>query len=261
MNWDRIKTGLKSRLTKEQVQKLKGMVNRSRVVRRLYGSDLPNLALIYGSDKWGDHWYAQHYQTHFRALRNARINLLEIGIGGYEHRDYGGESLRMWKAYFPRAEIFAIDIVDKTHMQEPRIHIYQGSQDDPDLLRRVAADMGRIDIVVDDGSHMNAHVITSFETLFPLLADGGIYAIEDIQTSYWAKFGGSEDTHHEGTSIAMCKRFADGLNWEEIPGREPSYYDKNIKSIHFYHNLVFIYKGNNIEGSNREGVLEAIARY
>ncbi len=50
----------------------------------------------------------------------------------------------------------------------------------------------------------------------------------------------------------MFKRLTDGLNYEEFdrPGYEASYFDKNIVSVHFYHNVVFIYKGSNANGSN-----------
>ena len=52
--------------------------------------------------------------------------------------------------------------------------------------------------------------------------------------------------------MAFLKALTDGLNYEEIAidGYQPSYLDKSIVSLHFYHNLVFIYKGKNEEGSN-----------
>ncbi len=48
------------------------------------------------------------------------------------------------------------------------------------------------------------------------------------------------------------KGLADSLNYEEIirPGYIPTYFDKNIVFMHFYHNLIFIYKGKNNEGSH-----------
>jgi hypothetical protein len=84
-----------------------------------------------------------------------------------------------------------------------------------------------------------------------LLKHGGIYAIEDMQTSYWPSFGGSEDPQVANTSISLIKQLIDGLNWEEYFHRQPEPYDKLVRSIHCYHNLVFIYKGNNEEGTNK----------
>jgi hypothetical protein len=52
--------------------------------------------------------------------------------------------------------------------------------------------------------------------------------------------------------MSFFKKLTDGLNYEEflLPNYEPSYYDQNISSIHFYHNMVFIHKNKNAEGSN-----------
>jgi len=59
-------------------------------------SDLTFLAEIYGTDKWGEHWYTPHYEFHFHKFRKKKINLLEIGVGGYDKPYSGGSSLRMW---------------------------------------------------------------------------------------------------------------------------------------------------------------------
>ena len=59
------------------------------------------------------------------------------------------------------------------------------------FLTSVVDEIGPLDIIIDDGSHLNEHVIRTFEILFPLLNEGGIYAVEDLQTSYWPDHGGS----------------------------------------------------------------------
>lgn len=221
-------------------------------LKKWYWKDnLPELAMIYGTDKWGVHRYARHYQTHLSHLRQRQINLLEIGVGGQSDPRKGGASLRMWKAYFPKANIFAIDIFDKSALEEPRIKIFRGSQADPEFVSWVARQIGRLDVVVDDGSHVNEHVLATFNVLFPLLSDNGLYAIEDLQTSYWPAFGGGEDTNDPNTAMGFLKGLVDGVNWEEFYEREPREFDKYITAIHFYHNLAVIEKGMNQEGSNK----------
>ena len=217
------------------------------------GSDLVAIAARYGTDKEGTHWYGRRYARHFEPFRNRSFNLLEIGVGGYQDPLVGGASLRMWKEYFPHANIVGLDIFDKWALTEDRIRIYQGSQDDRDLINRIFLECGGFDLIVDDGSHICKHVIETFIAAFPLLNHGGIYAVEDLQTSYWPKLGGSSvDLTNPATSMGFFKKLVDGLNFEEfeLPGFSPDYYARNIVAMHFYHNLVFIEKGHNDEKSN-----------
>lgn len=203
------------------------------------------LAIKHGTDKL-THGYAPHYERYFSTLRLKRLNILEIGIGGYRDPKAGGESLRLWKDYFPNSMIHGIDIHDKLAHAEERISIYQGSQDDPEFLKAVVRKAGPINIVIDDGSHVNKHVITSFRTLFPLLASGGIYVIEDLQTSYIPDYGGdSENLGDPATSLGVLKQLIDGLNYQWLPARTPTYFDQNVLSVHFYPKMAFILKGVN----------------
>lgn len=223
------------------------------LITNLNRKNLDRLALFYGTDKFGAHFYTQHYSQHFDKYRRKNLKLLEIGVGGYNNPNKGGESLRMWKKYFRNASIFGLDIYDKTNLEEKRIKIYQGSQVDFDFLNKMVEEIGSLDIVIDDGSHVNEHVIETFNFLFAKLNSGGIYVIEDVQTSYWPQFGGHLDRNtSEVTIMTYFKSLVDGLNHAEFidPKSKPSYFDLNILSMHFYHNMIFIYKGANTETSN-----------
>jgi demethylmacrocin O-methyltransferase len=215
------------------------------------GNDLDKLGKIYETDKV-KHSCTSIYKSHFIKYKYRRINLLEIGVGGYDDKNSGGNSLRMWKKYFPFANIFSFDIYDKLSLQEKRIKIFQGSQIDSTFLDTLITNIGinGIDIIIDDGSHMSQHVIESFKILFPKLNDGGLYVIEDVGTSYWANYGGDNNNfNNPKTSMGFFKSLTDSLNYSEflIPDYVPGYYDKKIVSMHFYHNMVFIYKGNNCD--------------
>jgi hypothetical protein len=215
--------------------------------------DLPTLARHFGTDKWGTHRYAQHYERHFLPFKHEKFTLLEIGIGGYSRDKQGGASLRMWKHFFPKADIIGLDIHNKAFVVEPRISAYQGSQTNEPLLRTIVTSADNLQIVVDDGSHRPEHIRASFDILFPMLPPGCLYAIEDTQTSYWPRFGGSLDLDDKTTTMALVKSLVDGLNYEEFrdDDYEPSYTDLNVVAVHCYHNLVIIEKGANTEGSNR----------
>jgi hypothetical protein len=215
-----------------------------------YRNDLGRLAVLFSTDKWGSHWYTQHYQRYFEPLKRKRLNVLEIGIGGYRDAAAGGGSLRMWKAYFRRSRIVGIDVYDKSRFRESRIDIRQCNQTDAEGLGRLSEEYGGFDIVVDDGSHINEHVIKTFNILFPLLRPNGIYAIEDLQTAYWPGWGGGIDNPH--SSMAFIKSLVDGLNHAEYPIEDyvPTWFEQNIVELAFFHNLVLIRKGSNNETTN-----------
>jgi demethylmacrocin O-methyltransferase len=214
---------------------------------------LTELAEEFGSDKWGVHRYTPHYEHHFAALRDEASLVLELGIGGYARERQGGASLKMWKWFFPLAQVVGVDIEDKSFVDRARITSYRGSQTDAALMERIVREHGAPTIVIDDGSHRPQDVIDSFGILFPMLADGGIYVIEDIQSSYWPRWGGSLDRDDPTTSMALVKRLLDGLNHEEFlpEDYEPTYTDLHVFAVHCYHNLVVIEKGDNREGSNK----------
>jgi hypothetical protein len=215
--------------------------------------DLRALAMVHGTDKWGVHWYASHYDRHLRARRSDVRRVLELGVGGYDRPDAGGASLRMWKDYFPEATVVGVDLHDKSALCEERILTVRGDQSDLEFLARVGRTHGPFDLVVDDGSHHSADVIGSFATLFPFVVDDGTYAIEDLQAGYWPEFGGSStDTSSPTTSVGFVKSLVDALNFRErlTEGYEPTYADEHVVAVHCFHNLVLVVKGANDERSN-----------
>src|ERR1700733_3039364 len=212
---------------------------------------LTRMAIKYGTDKWGGHFYTPLYHELFAPLRDPPVRLLEIGTGGYDLETVGGASLAMWAEYFPNGSITGIDIAPKRLSIDPRVKLFQGSQIDQAFLGEVADERGPYDIIIDDGSHEPKHVAASFHILFPYLVDGGMYIIEDVQTTFWPQFGGSildgGDTLKLATTVIEC------LNHAELAavGQSPSFppFANQIKSLRAYHNILVIEKGDNCEQS------------
>lgn len=213
---------------------------------------LTQLAIRHGCDKWGLHFYTRVYHELFGHLRQNPLRMLEIGIGGFEFPTLGGASLRMWAEYFPAARIVGIDIVEKRLDLDPRITVLQGSQDDPAFLAGVAAAHGPFDIIIDDGSHIPQHVLASFNYLFPALADGGLYVIEDVQTCFWPDRGGAPENGAE--TMFLARSVLESLHHTEIlvaqPERVFPEITSQIKSFRAFHNIFVIEKGDNTEPSS-----------
>lgn len=130
-----------------------------------------------GTDKGpAFHNYGVYYEPYLSPFRAKPIKLLEIGVAD-------GKSLRAWRAYFHNATaIVGVDVdADCEQHAEPSagIHVFTGNQRDFAFLRAVHQEHGPFDIVVDDGSDHRLDRIASFNALFPLLQDGGVYVVEN----------------------------------------------------------------------------------
>jgi demethylmacrocin O-methyltransferase len=210
---------------------------------------LDELARECGTDKSSEtHNYAAKYDQYLSQYRDADIKFFEIGI------QYG-YSIKMWKKYFNKAQIYALDIQDCKHMEEDRVHVLVGSQNDPNLLTKISNDHGPFDVIVDDGSHHNESMYISFETLFPLLKPGGLYIIEDLTCCYWPWI--QKDVNQNFNNV--LKSLVDHVNASGFTGigsrvndhKDPvykqsshnmSWWDKNVEYMHLYRNIVFIKK-------------------
>jgi demethylmacrocin O-methyltransferase len=208
-----------------------------------FGAGLDLLAALYGTDKFGEHEYTPVYDSLMRASRRKAVRLLEVGVGGYAGA-LGGESLRMWASYFRRGRITGIDLYDKTSLSAGRVQVFQCSQVDAPKLTALAREHGPFDFVIDDGSHMNAHQIQTFGILWPHVKDGGVYIVEDVQTSYWPSYGGGAlgTPGYERSCMQWFKGLADSVNLPEFLQPAPGGLDAGIGSIAFHHNLIVLTK-------------------
>ena len=138
---------------------------------------LDQIAIDKGTDKSSlIHNYCVKYEKYFPFDRNAEIKILEIGI-------FNGQSLLTWREFYPNAIIVGIDIEPKCKQYEntdQNIFVEIGSQTDYGFLKRVTDKYGEFDLILDDGSHLQSHMIASFEFLFDFVKNQGLYVIEDI---------------------------------------------------------------------------------
>jgi len=128
-----------------------------------------------GGDSDTNHNYTSVYHGIFGEDRESVTAVLEIGV-------HQGSSVRMWKEYFPKAQIVGLDInLDCLKHAEDRITVIMADQNNPiELAAAVGA--RKFDLIVDDGSHERSHQITSMKVLVHALEDWGWYIIEDLGT-------------------------------------------------------------------------------
>jgi hypothetical protein len=122
------------------------------------------------------HNYTRQYQPLLQKFIDKKIKYLEIGV-------YRGGSIKAIREAFSNADcILGLDINNECKQYENtsnNIFVEIGNATDSDFIKNITEKYGTFDIILDDGSHVNGDVIKSFEILFPLLNDNGLYIIED----------------------------------------------------------------------------------
>jgi cephalosporin hydroxylase len=137
------------------------------------------------------------YEEIFEEIRYEKMNILEIGVGGYKKIDKGGGSLKMWSEYFSNSNIIGVDLHNKEIDFSKNVNFHMGSQTDVDFLKKIHKTYGDFDIVIDDASHITEKTIITFEALYPHTLK--YYVVEDLHMAkakgtreYFEKIKGSD---------------------------------------------------------------------
>jgi cephalosporin hydroxylase len=126
----------------------------------------------FATDKIEDKRYFQTYLK-IAADLGPRASVCEIGV-------WQGESLRMWQGLFPLGKVAGIDYQTQDRVWPPGTVQVISTQDNPALPGLLEqAGVLPLGLVVDDASHREPQTSRCFEMLWPLIAPGGYYVIED----------------------------------------------------------------------------------
>ena len=121
------------------------------------------------------HGYAKIYENAFVDLKNASINILELG-------SFYGNAAAAFYFYFDKAYIYSGDIYpDLFKYKSNRIkNFYVDSSSRNSLSNNLLSKKNNFDIIIEDASHMLKDQILSLFMLFPLLNSGGLFIVEEL---------------------------------------------------------------------------------
>lgn len=142
--------------------------------------------------------YQSLYCDLFQHMRFEPVSMLEIGFGCGHH--VAGASARLWKKFFHNLKYSAVDYmneknpdshakvrrcVDNFESKHPGLveKFWLGDQSDAVLLQKIVSESPPFDIVVDDGGHTYDLIMASFKALWPHVAPGGYYVMEDLHVT------------------------------------------------------------------------------
>jgi Methyltransferase domain len=157
------------------------------------------------TDKWEQYLAIYAGELEPFVARATPLRLLEIGV-------QNGGSLELWSKYLPSGStIIGIDI-DPNVAKLSFVGNVRAYVADVNDMNTVESLIGTepFDIIVDDGSHTSSDIISSFRRLFPKLAPGGKYIVEDLHSSYWKSHEGG--LRLRSSSIEYFKDVVDALN-------------------------------------------------
>ena len=157
-------------------------------------TELCEIAIRYKTDKCPQirHSYTPFYYELFKHTKNNIKKVFEMGIGTPTIMAHSGEgyvvgaSLRMWRDFFPNAQIYGADIQPEAMFEDERIKTFLADQSSKEDMERVISEVGAdIDLFIDDGNHYRDKQLDLARIALPLLKKDVIYIIEDVHSSKW----------------------------------------------------------------------------
>jgi hypothetical protein len=195
--------------------------------KQFQDKNLYEIGQYYGTDK---HYFHNYYNRFYQKLLNpyqTNCDILEIGV-------LDGASLKVWNDFFENGIIHGIDINNYQSSLE-RVTMYNVDQSNEDSLYEFSNKGNVYDVIIDDGSHRMKDVQITVQILFNNLISGGVFVIEDLQTSLECRmpekavFGWGDP--QKTTALDMLRSIIDGNPSTDYKTPNWDYFINNIESI------------------------------
>jgi cephalosporin hydroxylase len=174
--------------------------------------------------------YFQAYETLLAQYVGQPITFVEVGV-------FNGGSLHMWRRYFgEQARIIGVDLNPEARKwQAEGFEIFIGDQSNANFWRDFYQTVGAIDVLLDDGGHMNHQQLVTTEYALEHINDGGMLIVEDVHTSYMPGF----NSKPEHSFVNFGKHIVDAVNsrFPDIDTGANLYQDR-VWSVSFHESIV-----------------------
>lgn len=196
-----------------------------------------------------------HYNN--KVVKNAYQNIYSKFISFIEFEKEAGmveigssnSSLNFWLNIFSNVFLYSADI-NNDYIERDRYKLIQMDQSIEKELKNLKSHINhKLYLIIDDGSHIADHQLLTFNNLFPLLENNGVYIIENIECSYWSKRSiyGYETKYgykHPDSIVEIFKNIVDCVNKDFIKEEiiSPIEHIDKIQNIIFSRNCIIITK-------------------
>ena len=184
------------------------------------------------------HHYTEYYGPIFESKRDDATKILELGA-------YRGQGLMMWQEFFPKTNIWGIEVQEPDNLhrglppvytdKDTRIKVMVGdSSKREDLIKLIEfCGEGQFDIIIDDADHNSLDQQVAMGILFPYVKSGGFYAIEDLHAypgNHDYNGGGCDKTREMIYNLDKTSNIVS----EFMEPEEAKYIQDNIDSHNFF---------------------------
>lgn len=191
-------------------------------LRKIYDS-VPYLSIKYDS-------YFPAYEALLQKYVDREVTIVEVGI-------FNGGSLFMWRNFFgPKARIIGIDLNPEAREWEKHgFEIYIGDQSSDSFWSEFFLNIGKVDVLIDDGGHTNKQQIVTSHYAIQNINDGGLLLVEDVHTNYFREFGNPS----RYSFVNFAHRIVDGVNSRSCSLRRTyPQYSSRVYSVSFFESMV-----------------------
>lgn len=174
--------------------------------------------------------YFQVYEQLFARYVGQPLVFVEVGI-------LNGGSLFMWRDYFgPQARIIGVDANPAAlQWQAHGFEVHIGDQSSPAFWDDFYRQVGRIDLLLDDGGHTNTQQVVTAVKAFDQVNDGGLVVVEDVHASYMREF--DNPSRHSFVNFAQFVTDSVNRRYNKLKPSRNGYWQR-VYSVAFYESIV-----------------------
>jgi len=202
---------------------------------------LDSLGLRYKTDKASsDHGYLGSYEEFLPVTKEDVFTFVEIGV-------FRGASALMWAEWFPNASIVGLDVKPPNLKASPKnLELIVGDATENITVERLKKRFVAPLVVLDDGSHMWDQQRAALQRFWPWLKPGGIYIIEDLQSSYEAGFAREDAFPFADLMLKLAQALQlRGTEFDRFARLGPEWFvnlARDVRSVNFIRGAVLIRK-------------------
>ena len=175
------------------------------------------------------HGYSKIYERYFEKIRNANLNVLELG-------SFYGNAAGAFFYYFKNSSIYSGDICpDLFRYKSQRLKNFYINTSSEISIKKDLIDNQRIfNVIIEDASHTLKDQIISLFMLFKILSPKGIFICEELDFPETRKDMNINNEYPDLKSILKAIKLNKNFNSKYIKEEDKRYFLDNFNTIEIF---------------------------